>query len=134
MSKTSVIGIIAAVVAIVCTFFPWAAIESRQLVFTGLNTTGSRFGEPGKLNIFLAVLAVIIFLVKNKWVMRMNLFVSGFLLAWSFRNMLLFSRCEAGICPQTGIALYISVVAAVVVFVCVLLTRNPVVKNNEISK
>ncbi|MBC9933459.1 hypothetical protein [Chitinophaga qingshengii] len=128
MSKTSVIGIIAAVIAIICTFFPWATIESRHLVFTGLNTTGSSFGEPGKLNIFLAVLAAVIFLVKNKWVMRMNLFVGGFLLAWSFRNMLLFSRCEAGVCPQTGIALYIALAAAVVVFVCVLLTRTPVKK------
>ncbi|NLR68408.1 hypothetical protein HGH92_29140 [Chitinophaga varians] len=125
MSKTSIIGIIAAVVVIICAFFPWAVIESRHLVFTGLNTTGSSYGEPGKLNIFLAVLAVIIFLVKNEWVMRMNLFVAGFMLAWSFRNMLLFSRCEAGVCPQAGIALYISVAAAAVAFVCVLLTPTP---------
>ncbi|WP_212004248.1 hypothetical protein [Chitinophaga sp. HK235] len=124
MSKTSVIGILAVVVVIICAFFPWAAIESRHLVFTGLNTTGSSYGEPGKLNIFLGVAAALIFLSKNKWVARMNLFVAGFLLAWTFRNMLLFSRCEAGICPQTGIALYVSVAAAAVVFVCVLFTRT----------
>ncbi|NSL86605.1 hypothetical protein [Chitinophaga solisilvae] len=124
MSKTTIIGILAAVVVIVCAFLPWSTIESRHFVFTGMDTTGSNYGEPGKLNIFLAVAASIIFLVRNKWVARMNLFVGGFLAAWTFRNMLLFSRCEIGICPQPGIALYISVGAALVLFVCVLLTKT----------
>ncbi|WP_143310876.1 hypothetical protein [Chitinophaga vietnamensis] len=124
MSKTSITGIVAAVVVIICAFLPWAVIESRHFVFTGMNTTGSNYGEPGKLNIVLSVLASVLFVVKNKWVARMNLFVGGFLLAWTFRNLMLFSRCEIGECPQTGMALYLSLAAAAVVFGCVLFTKT----------
>ncbi|CAL1518251.1 hypothetical protein [Chitinophaga sp. MM2321] len=122
MYKTGIIGIIAALVVIVCAFLPWSTVESRHLLFTGMNTTGSNYGEPGKLNIALSVMSIVIFIIKNKWVARMNLFVCGFLLAWTFRNMLLFSRCEIGECPETGIALYVSLAAAGVAFVCVLFT------------
>ncbi|MCW3465730.1 hypothetical protein [Chitinophaga nivalis] len=124
MSRTAIIGILAALLVMVCAFFPWSAIESRQLVFTGLNTTGSSYGEPGRLNIILSIMAIILFLIRNKWIGRINLFVSGFLLAWTFRNMVLFARCEMGECPQTGIALYLSLAGALVAFGCVLFTRT----------
>lgn len=110
---------------IVCAFFPWSVIESRHLVFTGMDGTGSNYGEPGKLNIILSVLAIVIFLVKKKWLSRMNLFVAGFLVAWTFRNTLLYSRCEVGECPEVGMALYISLAAALVAFICVLFTPVP---------
>ena len=125
MSKSAIIGILAVLLVIVCAFFPWSVIESRHLVFTGMDGTGSNYGEPGKLNIILSVLAMVVFLVKNKWVSKMNLFVVGFLVAWTFRNTLLYSRCEVGECPDAGIALYISLAAALVAFVCVLFTPVP---------
>ncbi|TWF42553.1 hypothetical protein FHW36_102313 [Chitinophaga polysaccharea] len=125
MSRTAIIGILAVLLVIACAFFPWSFIESKHLMFTGMNGTGSSYGEPGKLSIILSVLAIIIFLVKNKWVSRMNLFIVGFLVAWTFRNMLLYSRCEMGICPQPGAALYVSLAAALLAFGCVLFTRTP---------
>ncbi|PSL43460.1 hypothetical protein CLV51_108150 [Chitinophaga niastensis] len=124
MSKTGIIGVLAALLVIVCAFFPWSVIESRHLVFTGVNGTGSSYGEPGKLNIVLSVMAIILFLVKNSWISKINLFVGGFLAAWTLRNMLLYARCEMGECPQPGVALYISLAAALVVFGCVLFTRT----------
>jgi hypothetical protein len=125
MSRTAIIGILAALLVIVCAFFPWSVIESRHLVFTGMDGTGSNYGEPGKLNIILSVLAIVIFLVKKKWLSRMNLFVGAFLVAWTFRNTLLYSRCEVGECPEVGMALYISLAAALVAFLCVLFTPVP---------
>ena len=125
MSRTAIIGILAALLVIVCAFFPWSVIESRHLVFTGMDGTGSNYGEPGKLNIILSVLAIVIFLVKKKWLSRMNLFVAGCLVAWTFRNILLYSRCEVGECPEVGMALYISLAAALVAFICVLFTPVP---------
>jgi len=125
MSRTGIIGILAALLVIVCAFLPWSVIESRHLMFTGMDGTGSSYGEPGKLSIILSVLAIIIFLVKNKWVSRINLFIVGFLVAWTFRNMILYSRCEIGECPSPGVALYVSLGAALVAFACVLFTRSP---------
>lgn len=125
MSRTAIIGILAALVVIICAFFPWSTIETRQLVFTGLNGKGSNYGEPGKMNIFLSVAAILLFLLRNRWLSIANLFVSGFLAAWTFRNLMLYSRCEIGQCPTTGIALYLSFIAALIVFGCVLFTKMP---------
>ncbi|MEC5144471.1 hypothetical protein [Chitinophaga sp. 212800010-3] len=130
MSRTAIIGILAVLLVIVCAFFPWSAVESRHLVFTGLNGTGSNYGEPGKLSIILAVLAIVFFLVKHKWISRINLFICGFLLAWTFRNMLLYSRCELGECPQAQPALYLSLAGAIVAFGAVLFTRTPANKQS----
>ncbi|MBV8251084.1 MAG: hypothetical protein JO154_00655 [Chitinophaga sp.] len=126
MSKTRIIGIIATAAIIICAFLPWSEINDahlKHLIFTGVNTEGSSYGEPGKLNIFLSVLGLVMFALRKKWTLRVNLFVCGFLLAWTFRNVLIFSRCEVGICPQVHIALYISVVAALAAFLSVLFTR-----------
>ncbi|RAJ79322.1 hypothetical protein CLV59_106383 [Chitinophaga dinghuensis] len=126
MSITRIIGIIASAVIIICAFLPWSEINDvhlKHLIFTGVNTVGSSYGEPGKLNIFLSVVALAMFALRKKWTLRVNLFVCGFLLAWTFRNMMIFSRCEIGICPQTHIALYISVAAALAAFLSVLFTR-----------
>lgn len=120
MSKANLSGLIAAIIVIVSAFLPWLTIESKHLVFTGLNTTGSSFGEPGKLNIFVAVIAGILFLIKNKWTARINLFVTAFLTAWTFRNFTLFGRCEMGECPEREIGLYLSLIAAIATFICVL--------------
>lgn len=131
MSRTAIIGILAVLLVIICAFLPWSVVdvEGRHLVFTGVKGTGSNYGEPGRLCIILSVLAIGIFLVKNKWVSRVNLFIIGFLLAWTFRNMLLYSRCEMGDCPQSQPGLYLSLAGALVAFACVLFTRPP--KNSK---
>lgn len=125
MSKTNLAGLTAAVVIIASVFLPWLSIESRHLVFTGLQTKGSTFGEPGRLNIVFAVIAGILFIAGKKWAQRVNLFFSGFLVAWTFRNMILFARCEMGECPQLKIGIYLSLAAAIVALVCVLIFKPP---------
>ncbi|HEY0609008.1 MAG TPA: hypothetical protein VGD35_05115 [Chitinophaga sp.] len=122
MFKSRNAGIAAAVIIIVSAFLPWLTIESKQLVFTGLQTKGSNFGEPGKLNIILAVIAGLLFIVKQQWAQRVNVFITGFLIAWTFRNMILFARCEMGECPHKEIGLYLSMVGAIIAFICVIVT------------
>ncbi|MBW8686886.1 hypothetical protein [Chitinophaga rhizophila] len=124
MNKTSIIGLISVAVVIVSAFLPWLTIESKQLVFTGMDTTGSSFGEPGKLNIAVAVIAGILFAWRGKWSARVNLFVTAFLAAWAFRNFVLFSRCEMGVCPEREIGLYLSLLAGIVAFVSVIFSNG----------
>jgi hypothetical protein len=107
---------------IVSAFLPWLTIESRQLVFTGLHTAGSNFGEPGKLNIILALIAALLFIAGKQWAQRVNVFITGFLMAWTFRNMILFARCEMGECPHKEIGLYLSLIGAIIAFICVIAT------------
>lgn len=124
MSKPNIFGLISVAIVIISAFLPWLTIESKHLAFTGMNTAGSSFGEPGKLNIIVAVFSGILFLVPGKWSARVNLFVSAFLAAWAFRNFVLFSRCEMGVCPEREIGLYLSVIAAIAAFVCVILSNG----------
>lgn len=130
MSKTAIIGLIAITIVIISAFLPWVSIHTggEHLVFTGLQSKGSSFGEPGKLSIFVAVMTGILFLIRKDWGPRVNLFTSAFLVAWAFRNLLLYSRCEMGICPEQKIGLFLSLGAAIVAFVCVLMHRRTYVK------
>ena len=124
MSKHIIFGLLFVGIVIVSTFLPWLTIESKHLVFTGLQTNGSSFGEPGKLNIFFAVIIGILFLVRRKMAARINLFLAAFLMAWAFRNLLLFGRCEMGECPDREIGLYLSLVGAIGTFVAVLFSNG----------
>jgi uncharacterized membrane protein len=124
MSKAKIFGLLSVAVVIVGVFLPWIIIENKHLVFTGVSTAGSRFGEPGKLSIVVSVLTAILFLLPGKVAGRFNLFMAAFLGAWSFRNFLIFSRCEMGECPERGWGLYLCLIGALAAFVCVLLTNG----------
>lgn len=130
MSRTTIIGIAALILVIISAFLPWISIpaDGQQMVFTGLNTEGSRFGEPGKLSIGVSVLALVFFLLQKSWTPRVNLFITAFLAAWTFRNMLIFSRCEMGICPDQKAGLYLSMLGAFIAFGCVVFHRSKPVK------
>ena len=124
MSKAKIFGLLSIAVVIISVFLPWITVESKHIVFTGVSTAGSRFGEPGKLTVIVAVITTILLLIPGKVAARFNLFAASFLIAWSFRNFLLFSRCEMGECPDRGIGLYLCLAAAIATFVCVLLTNG----------
>ncbi len=126
MTKISILGIVAAVLVIISAFLPWITVESKHFLFTGLQTTGSAFGEPGKVNIFLAAIIILLFALNKPWTPRVNIFVSGFLMAWAFRNFLIFSRCEMGECPDRQIGLYLSLLGGVVCFLCVMFNKTKV--------
>lgn len=131
MSKAKIFGLLSVAVVIISVFLPWITVENRHLVFTGISTAGSRFGEPGKLSIIVAVITAILFLIPGKVGARFNLFTAAFLMAWSFRNFLLFSRCEMGECPERGIGLYLCLLGAIATLVCVLLTNGENGENKE---
>ncbi len=130
MSRNVIIGLIAVAIVIICAFLPWITVRADEglRTYTGLQSEGSSFGEPGKLNIFMAALTGILFLIPKDWAPKANLFTSAFLAAWTFRNMLLYSRCEMGICPDQKIGLWLSMLAAIVAFICVLMHRKKYVK------
>lgn len=130
MSRSSIIGAIATILVIISAFLPWISItvNGQVLVFTGMRSEGSSFGEPGKLSIAVGALVLLFFIIQKNWAPKVNLFTSAFLAAWCFRNMLLYSRCEMGICPDQKIGLYLSLAASLGAFICVLAHRQRLVK------
>lgn len=108
MRYSNFIGVAACVFLVLTCFTPWVYISSIQATITGFNTKGTNFGNPGLMHVIVCCFAIIFFLVEKAGAKRANLFFCAFNLAWSFRNFLLLTHCEAGECPEKKIGIYLT--------------------------
>lgn len=116
------IGILAAMIVIGSCFFPWVIIDSKNIIITGVDASGTNFGKPGYFNFLLCSVYVLLALIPKVWASRTNLFFSTLNLAWSFRNFILLARCEGGECPSRQPALIVILVASLFMLVALLFT------------
>jgi hypothetical protein len=123
MKHSQTIGIIAAFVLIGVCFMPWSHFVSKDLTITGMQTAGTDFGRPGKLNIIFGVISVVLFFVPRIWAKRTNVFIAALNLSWSFRNYLLITGCMMGECPEKKAGIFLLLVAAVIIQVMSLLPK-----------
>lgn len=123
MKYSNYVGVLAGITLIVACFLPWLYISSIQTILTGLHTPKTDFGKPGMLNIILAFISIILFIVPAVWAKRINLFIGAFNLAWSIRNFTLFSQCESGECPEKKIGIFIVLIASIVLFIMALVPK-----------
>ena len=72
------IGVAAAIVLVAACFLPWVVIESKDIVVTGVESTGTAFGKPGYFHFIFAGLYLLLVLINRVWSKRVNIFVSGF--------------------------------------------------------
>jgi hypothetical protein len=123
-----------AAILIAACFFPWLNIESKHFVITGMNTTGTRFGKPGVLHIFLTVLILIFLVINRGWAQKAAVFFSAFNIAWAIRNYTLLSACQMGDCPVKLTAIYLLIPLTILLLFCCLLWKTPVMtKNKEVE-
>jgi hypothetical protein len=116
------LGLAAAIALIVSCFMPWVVIESKDIVVSGVDSTGTNFGKPGYFHLFIAGLYIVFVLVNRLWSKRVNMFLSAFNVAWAVRNFAIVSACYGGECPDKKAGLYLSLIASVVMIVSVLST------------
>lgn len=101
------LGVAAAIALIVSCYLPWVVIESKDLVISGVETTGTNFGKPGYFHLALAVLYLLFVLINRVWSKRVNIFISAFNVAWALRNFAIVSACSGGECPEKQAGLYL---------------------------
>jgi hypothetical protein len=123
MKYTQTIGIIAALVVLICSFLPWSIVVSEQITISGFDTKGTRFGKPGLFLNFFTIIAIVLFLIPAIWAKRTNIFIGAIVFTWSLRNYILVSTCLMGECPVKQPALYALVVAGGVVMLMTLLPK-----------
>ncbi|MFY7901053.1 MAG: hypothetical protein ACOVNY_12775, partial [Chitinophagaceae bacterium] len=123
MKYSQSIGIFATVLLVICCFLPWTYIETNKITISGFNATGTSFGRPGMLHIYLSVVLLTFFAVPKIWAKRTNLFIATLNIAWSIRNYILISACLFGECPQKKIALYGLVIFSTIILVMTLLPK-----------
>lgn len=116
------IGILAAMIVIGSCFFPWVIIDSKNIIISGIDASGTNFGKPGYFNFLLCAVYILLALIPKVWASRTNLFFSTLNLAWSFRNFILLARCEGGECPSRQPALVIILIASLIMLVVLLFT------------
>jgi len=65
MKRSTLIALLFGLLTAIACFLPWMSIESKDLLITGMDTTGTKFGKPGLLHLILAGIYTIFTLVPN---------------------------------------------------------------------
>jgi hypothetical protein len=117
------IGIIATIVLIIACFYPWVYIESENINITGLSAAIMKLGKPAYFHFLMAAFYLSFHFTPRIWAKRWNLLVAALNLSWSVRNFFLVSACAAGECPQKKWALYVVLIASVVMMLAALFPK-----------
>ena len=116
------LGVAAAIALIVACYMPWVVVESKDIVISGVDSTGTNFGKPGYFHLFFAGLYLLFVLINRLWSKRVNIFISAFNVAWALRNFAIISACSGGECPAKKAGLYVVLVSSILMLVSVLLS------------
>lgn len=114
------LGVAAAIALIVACYLPWIIVESKDLVVSGVETTGTNFGKPGYFHMFFAGMYLLFVLINRVWSKRVNIFISAFNIAWALRNFAIISACSGGECPEKQAGLYVVLIGSLVMLAGVL--------------
>ena len=126
-------GVAAAIILVAACFLPWVVIESKDIVVTGVESTGTAFGKPGYFHFIFAGLYLLLVLINRVWSKRVNIFVSGFNVAWAVRNFMIISICYGGECPIKQSGLYIMLISSIAMLISVLFS-DAAVKEKTIEE
>lgn len=129
MKYSQTFGIVLCLALFYCTTLPLVVIESKNLVITGWQSTGTDFGQPGKFLAYIGLMALIFFALPFIWAKRFNLAFAALLLAWSFRNFMVLSTCQMGDCPQKMWALYACVIISFAILIMTFLPKIKIPKS-----
>lgn len=124
MKYSQWIGILAAIALGVAAFQRWTFYPDLKDYFTGFYSESNLYGKPGKLMLILAGIAIIMFAVNRVWAKRVNWLVCGILAAYALKTYILFTTCYRGICPVKQPAIFVMLLAPVVMLVMAFLPRT----------
>ena len=131
MKYSQIIGLIASLAIVGICYLPWITIESKDLVVSGMNATGTDFGTPGKVNIFFSIIMALFFALPKVWAKRTNLFIGALNFSWSVKNYLVLSTCLMGECPTKMPALFALVALSGISLVMTFFPKIEVVQGAE---
>lgn len=114
------IGVLAAAALVAAGFLPWMVIESKDLLITGMDTTGTNYGKPALLHFVFGGLFLILSLIPRVWAKRGNLLVVALNLAWALRNFFMITACQGGECPVKKIGLFLTLLSSLIILVAAL--------------
>jgi hypothetical protein len=125
------VGLFAVILLIVSCFLPWVIIPSKDIVVSGVESTGTNFGKPGYTHFVLSFFFIIFHFIPRLWAKRSNLLVVALNIAWAIRNYFIISMCREGDCPEKQIGLWLVLLASILILIAALF---PDIKLKEENK
>jgi hypothetical protein len=125
------VGLFAVILLIVSCFLPWVIIPSKNIVVSGVESTGTNFGKPGYTHFVLSFFFIIFHFIPRLWAKRSNLLVVALNIAWAIRNYFIISMCREGDCPEKQIGLWLVLLASILILIAALF---PDIKLKEENK
>jgi hypothetical protein len=117
MKYSQPIGVLAAIILILSGFLNWAWYPDIHKYFTGFFSENNMYGKPGKVFIYFASVAIILFLIPRVWAKRVNIFLCAIMLAYAAKNFIIFSSCYRGICPVKQPGIWVMLGACIVMVI-----------------
>ena len=114
------IGLVAVILLVVSCFLPWVIIISKNIVVSGVDSTGTNFGKPGYTHFVLSFFFIIFHFIPKLWAKRVNLLIVALNIAWAIRNFFIISMCREGECPEKQIGLWLVMLASALMLVAAL--------------
>jgi hypothetical protein len=114
------LGYLGALLLIIACFLKWVVISSKNIIVTGLETTGTSFGKPAYFHFLLTALFLVFHSIPKIWAKRANIIVAAINLAWAIRNYFVITLCRGGDCPDKQAGIYLILISAVVMLVAAL--------------
>lgn len=121
MKYSQYAGVFVTLILIGSCFVNWTWYPDIQKYFTGFFSVDNIYGKPGKVFIFMSVLAIFFFLVPRVWAKRWNMMVCGLTLAYAIKTFILYSSCYRGICPDKQPGLWVMLFSAALMMVATLM-------------
>jgi hypothetical protein len=121
MQVIRVTGLASVLFLVAACFFPWVTIETKNIVVTGIQATGTGFGKPGFFHFLMAALYLFFLFPKGDWSIKVNFFVAALNIGWALRNYIIISTCYGGECPVKHAALYCTLIASILMLAVLLL-------------
>ena len=115
------IGLLAVILLVVSCFLPWVIITSKNIIVSGVDSTGTNFGKPGYAHFVLGFFFIVLHLIPRLWAKRINLLVVALNVAWAVRNYFIISMCREGECPEKQTGLWLVLTASVLMLIAALL-------------
>ena len=117
MKYSQVTGALATIALMIACFFPWAYYPDLNEFFTGFYSYQNVYGRPGKLFMVLGGMALLFFILSKIWAKRANWLVCGLIAAYALNVFIRFVSCYKGICPVKQPAIYVILLAPIVMLI-----------------
>jgi hypothetical protein len=114
------IGLLAVILLIVSCFTPWIIINSKNIIVSGIDSSGTNFGKPGYTHFILGLFFTIFHFIPKIWAKRWNLLIVALNIAWAVRNFFIISMCREGECPEKQIGLWLVLIASSLMLIAAL--------------